>query len=340
MAGAPVKLALMSVLGAQVDAEGIAGTSLAGTLTKPLRPERIQALAAEALGRAGSAPANRAKETAAAAVASAEVKSRYRIMVAEDNPTNQLVALGMLRKLGYHADLVTNGREALQRLAQDPYDLVLMDCQMPEMDGFEAVACLRANTPPTLNPQVPVVAMTADAMQSAREACLAAGMDDYLSKPISLALLAATLKQWLPQAPAVDVATANPAAREPRPEGDAPVFDHAGLMKRVMHDERLARVVLGGFLQDMPQQLAMLRRQTEAGDGLQVGLQAHRIRGASANVGGGTMQAVAQAIEKLGNDGNLQEVSPLLAQLEAQFGRMQERIEETLQRNQQTQAAS
>ena len=117
--------------------------------------------------------------------------------LAEDNRVNQMVAVAVLKKLGYQVDIAANGLEALAALRARPYDLVLMDCQMPEMDGFEATAAVRASAPAELNTQVPIVALTAHAMKGDRERCLAAGMDDYLAKPLQIDEVKAVLRRWL-----------------------------------------------------------------------------------------------------------------------------------------------
>jgi CheY-like chemotaxis protein len=117
--------------------------------------------------------------------------------VVEDNMTNQLVALALLDRLGWRADAVANGKEALASLRGIAYDLVLMDCQMPEMNGYEATARIRDPQSGVVNPKIPIVALTAHAMAGDRERCLAAGMDDYLAKPVQLTTLAAVLNKWL-----------------------------------------------------------------------------------------------------------------------------------------------
>lgn len=126
-------------------------------------------------------------------------QSTARILLAEDNPVNQAVALGVLKKLGYQADVAKNGLEALAALSRTPYHLVLMDCQMPEMDGFEAASAIRNATTDVLDPGIPIIAMTANAMQGDRELCLKAGMSDYLSKPVRQDLLKQMLEKWLTQ---------------------------------------------------------------------------------------------------------------------------------------------
>jgi CheY-like chemotaxis protein len=117
------------------------------------------------------------------------------VLVVEDNVVNQKVALRQLARLGVQADVAVNGREAVAMLAQAPYDLVLMDCQMPDMNGYEATAAIRRNEGP--NQAVPIVAMTADVVTSGRQRSLDAGMSDYISKPIELDDLARTLRTWL-----------------------------------------------------------------------------------------------------------------------------------------------
>jgi signal transduction histidine kinase/CheY-like chemotaxis protein len=129
---------------------------------------------------------------------------RFRILLAEDNPTNQKVAQAILRKMGCQADVVANGQEAVNALRAIPYDLVLMDCQMPEMDGFEATRHIRSDNSRVLNPAIPIIALTAYTMQGDRERCLQSGMDDFIAKPVQPRELAEKISRWLEKVSAVE----------------------------------------------------------------------------------------------------------------------------------------
>ena len=198
----------------------------AAHLTKPIRPSRLFERLAIALGLTVNRVVTR-KNTPSAAPGARMVKRSAgpaRILLVEDNPVNQMVATRMLEKLGYHSDVVANGKEALQALELIPYELVLMDCQMPVMDGFEATRKIRESeekgirksgdqeirgsgdqgirrsveSQPLPTPHIPIIAMTAHALHGDRERCLNSGMDDYISKPVKQAVLSAAIQRYLP----------------------------------------------------------------------------------------------------------------------------------------------
>ena len=131
-------------------------------------------------------------------------RKQFRLMLVEDNEVNQLVTRGMLSKLGYQVKTVSNGETALALLDQEAFDLVLMDCMMPEMDGFEVTRQLREREHHNDAPRTPVVAITANTAEGVQARCLAAGMDDFLAKPVHLDALETVLRRWLPQQPASD----------------------------------------------------------------------------------------------------------------------------------------
>ncbi len=165
------------------------------SLTRPVRAVMLRS----AVEAAVAPPAQGAAAPEPKAPAAPAPSASLRLLLVEDNPVNQLVATKMLKKLGCQADIAGNGREALEALSRGAYDLVLMDCQMPEMDGFEATRSIRAGEPE--GRRQPIIAMTALAMSGDRERCLAAGMDDYLSKPVKIEALRETLQRWSPASP-------------------------------------------------------------------------------------------------------------------------------------------
>ena len=176
-----------------------------GYLTKPVRQSQLYDCIVLVLNQANQSIPNQPPDISSAAQGIATCHTTpeisqpaYRILLAEDNIINQKVAQGLLSKLGYQADVVSNGLEAVTALTETHYDLVLMDCQMPEMGGFEATSLIRDITSPVLNHLVPIVAMTANAMTKDREECLKAGMNDYLSKPVKRGELAKVFAKWLP----------------------------------------------------------------------------------------------------------------------------------------------
>ena len=238
------------------------------------------------------------------------------------------MALGILRKLGLRADAVANGVETLKALETIPYDLILMDVQMPEMDGLEATQQIRSLRSAVLNHDVPIIAMTAHAMSGDREICLKAGMNDYVTKPVDPKALADALDIWLPNEEAAETEREGKVSRETASvfteEPKVPVFDRASMMARLMDDEELVRAVAESFLRDIPLQVEALRCHLEAGDAPSAERQAHTIKGASANVGGEALSAVAFEMEKAGKAGNLDAISALMDELRAQFHCLQE----------------
>ena len=192
---------------------------------------------------------------------------RGNILLVEDNLINQQVALGILQIQGYNVTVVNNGREALDACAQGAFDLILMDCHMPEMDGFEATREIRERERASSGKRVPIVALTANAMAQDREECLNAGMDDHLSKPFSMQTLQDMLDRWMPKAASAPAKPAEPSARaagesrrDPRPQGARSAEQGA--------DQRQARAARPRD-QSLPGRVAEARAKAEAGDARQ-----------------------------------------------------------------------
>jgi CheY-like chemotaxis protein/HPt (histidine-containing phosphotransfer) domain-containing protein len=240
----------------------------------------------------------------------------------EDNATNQEVGLAQLRKLGYSADAVATGAAALEALGHGNYDLVLMDCQMPVMDGFEATRRIRGSA----QRDIPVIALTAGAMEGDRSRCLSAGMSDYLSKPVEMGMLRHMLAKWLPEsADAGDC-----PAPEPHARGQAKaVFNPEALLRRLMGDREVASVVLRGFLENAPSQLDNLRRRLDEADAPAARLQAHKLKGSAATVAAEGLHAIALAMERAGAAGQMDSCRGLLPGAVEEFERFKHAVERT-----------
>ena len=332
---AGTRLVILTSVGARGDARRFEEIGFAAYATKPIRHVELKAILSLALTeRNGAEPKPRPITTRHTARERLNLFAgrKARILLAEDNITNQRVAVGILKTMGLRANVVANGAEAVKALEALPYDLVLMDVQMPEMDGFEATRAIRNLQSAIPNRRIPIIAMTAHAMQSDRERCLEAGMDDYIAKPVSPQALAEMLDKWLPretEAP-TEQATGKPESSAPvsAQEPEAPVFDKAGMMARMMDDEDLARTVTECFLLDIPRQIQALRGYLEARDASGVEHQSHTIKGASANVGGEALRAVAFEMEKAAKAGNLEYLMAHLPEMERQFARLKQAMEQ------------
>ena len=317
-------LVMMTSLGRRGDAKRFKDIGFSAYLTKPVKQSQLYDCLATVVGTDVS------DEGAAAPTAlvtrhtlSEARRLKVRILLVEDNPTNQQVALGILGKLGFRVDAAGNGHEAIKALETIAYDLVFMDVQMPVMDGFEATGAIRSGKTSVLNPGIPIVAMTAHAMKGDRERCIAAGMDDYIPKPISPQSLAAALDRWLGPGRKKPGVKPEPAAKT-----ETAVFDRQSFMERLMGDLDLVREVTAAFLKDMPRQLLELKKHIGAGDVKAAAGRAHSIKGAAVNVGGLAFSAAAFRIEQASREGGIEEISALFPELERQYQLLHERLTE------------
>jgi CheY-like chemotaxis protein len=179
----------------RTDTVSLEAAGIAISHVKPVRPSQLLDDIASLFGMPQETPAPTTSAAPAPSIDGSGVA--LSVLLVEDNIVNQKVALGALRRLGVTASLATDGEQAVARLATERFDLVLMDCQMPVMDGFTATAAIREREAREARPRQVIVAMTANAMEGDRELCLAAGMDDYLTKPFNLGALLAVMKKWL-----------------------------------------------------------------------------------------------------------------------------------------------
>jgi len=325
---ANTRMVMLTSLGIRGDARRFEEIGFSAYATKPIRHQELKVVLSLALAESvGITPRPIATRYSAREILSQIAGRKARLLLADDNITNQQVALGILKKLGMSADAVANGAEVIKALETVPYDLVLMDVLMPVMDGLEATRTIRNPLSKVLNHQIPIVAMTANAMQGDRDKCLKVGMNDYVSKPVSPQSLAEALEKWLPkETSTTTINTREEDAQFPDKELEVPVFDKKGMMTRLMDDSDLARLVAEGFLSDIPQQIYSLRRCLEAKDVSGAERQAHTIKGASANVSGEVLRAVACEVEKAANVGNLDAAIARMTELETAFDQLKQEM--------------
>ena len=275
------------------------------SLAKPLREERLLQSLKDLL--AGARP----MEPEAPALA-APAREQFRILVAEDNRTNQMVAAGMLAMNGCCAEFASNGREALEAVRSGDFDLILMDCSMPEMDGYEATAHIRAHEAGS-GRRTPMVAMTANTQKGDAEKCIAAGMDDYLAKPITLVELRHKLEQWLPRDH-----QSRPALAAPGAATEAPINQATFAKLREILGASLPEA-LTPFLEDTPHYLLELEAAVLARDAETARAKAHAIKGSSGNLGATALAHLAKQAEELAIARQVEQIAPLLARLRSAY---------------------
>jgi len=212
---------------------------------------------------------------------------RASILLVEDNAVNQELAMHMLEVLGCRCTIARNGREALEALDREEFDAALMDCQMPEMDGFEATAAIRAREASSSSGRrMPIVALTAGVVDGDRDKCLAAGMDDYLSKPFALEQLEAALARWVPE---------TPQFAPPGPHIDERVIEN--VLTLGSGGPELLRKLVAAFLEDSPQRLSAIRTAMAGGDAVTAAREAHTLMSACANLGDSYLAELCKDLE-------------------------------------------
>jgi two-component system, sensor histidine kinase and response regulator len=318
-------------------------------LSKPLRHSQLRASLAAAMRLSDERESNEAAGAArqplvafaplrSLGIAISQAPSEpARVLLVEDQVVNQRVALKMLERLGYRADLAANGKEALDVLAHARYDVVLMDCQMPELDGYQTTREIRRRIGDTRS--IVVIGLTAHALQGDREKCLEAGMDDYLTKPVMPEDLAAALARWMdregPRAPA-------PVARREPPGAatsgsvvdgeEAPAVD-AGALRMLSESaddgENFLGELIRVYLRDLGRRIAAMNSGLEAGDAERIAQAAHAIRGSSGHFGAKTLVALCRGIETSARNGLAVELGPAVTAAVRESARVRQALEKS-----------
>jgi len=329
-----IHLILLNSLGQYNDAKKLEAMGFSACIAKPLEQSTLYATLLEVV--------NQDIGVINQSLITSNTTPQYQtfnadVLVVEDNLTNQLVATKMLEKLGVSVTVVGSGSAAITALQTMDYHLVFMDCLMPEMDGYQATTLIRQPQSEVSNPQVPIIAMTANALDGAKDKCLAVGMNDYLSKPLDVKLVSKILSIWLPQ-----VNRDNKTASEIQPssviaglipdlqDSEAAVLDLGQLTTRLLGDQDLVKEVLTAFQFDIQDQMTKLLHHVSNHNLTAITEQAHQITGSAANVSAIKFSDVARVLERAASAGELDTAEPLMKDLQYQFSLLQQELEEVL----------
>jgi PAS domain S-box-containing protein len=327
---APVRLMMLTSGGTFGNAREVQQSGILAYLSKPARKSElyncivnVMGVGIEDTGVERSSPSNRVSTTP---------RHHPRILLVEDNPVNREVALRMLESFGCRVDIATNGLEAIQALSRTTYDLILMDCQLPEMDGFQATAEIRRSEGKARH--IPIIAVTAHAMEGDREECLQAGMDDYLSKPFNRDQLRTTLERWLHQKPIRDK---SPTSPQPQPVGarssiDIHMLDNIRALQRDGAPDILKKVI-DLFLNDTPNLLQDLHEAVTKCDAKVLQNTAHRLKSSSANLGAVKLAAMCKEVEKMARLNKIQEAKTQLREIEAEYEAVRVALETVIRKD-------
>jgi CheY-like chemotaxis protein len=269
-----------------------------------------------------------------------EYKFDVRILLVEDNTTNQEVAQGMLEYFGCRVDIVSNGLEVMEALSRNDYDLIFMDCQMPGMDGFQVARAIRKREASTQgeHPPVPIIAMTAEAMEDLREQCAAAGMDDYLAKPFTKAELGTILTTWLSRKEPkgrkrgeLMMEAVEPLSASGMDTVDEKVLESIRALQREGNSDLLNRVI-EAYLKEGARLLQALRGAVEKADGEALRKAAHSLRSSSANVGAQKLSSLCKELETMGQENSMKQAASLLSKTIVEYEIVQKSLSIELKR--------
>jgi two-component system, cell cycle sensor histidine kinase and response regulator CckA len=332
---AATRLVLLTSIGVRGQAEKAKRAGIAAYLTKPAHRSQIYDCLSLIVDRHAKSTANMVDNSPVTSndvlvtkhvIKEISAAARPRILVAEDNIVNQKVAVCQLEKLGYRADVVTNGQEAIDAVSRASYALVLMDCQMPEIDGWEATAMIRKPETTQVGRRLPIIAMTANAMPGDRQKCLDAGMDDYLAKPVKLDDLKTILARWIPSQASSDERIATVSVTTGQVSNEC--IDPAVLadLRQLDMSCGLLSTLITHFLKDGPERLAALQEALQQGDGEAIARVSHELNGASGNLGVHRMRQLCIELQALGKARDLTRAEALLAQLVSEFELVRQRL--------------
>ena len=335
-----IPIILLTSPGIRGDARICKDMGIEGYLSKPITANNLREVIESVLGLSVRETENAAPELVTRHTIVENKKKDLQILLAEDYPTNQQIAMRHLGRAGHRVDLAQNGREAVEAFKENHYDLILMDIQMPEMDGFEATLAIRgletknlpeqSEDPKAIDQQsiirrVPIIAMTAHAMQGYRERCLEADMDDYMTKPLKRKELLAMVDKWSTAIAdcGLRIADSKPEVQDPESGLESDPMDFAQAIEEFEGDEEFLMEVLEGFIENVTSQTGIIRRAISDGDSEIVRREAHSIKGGAANLTADVLSKIAFELENIGTSGVLEKSIETLEKLEQAFSRLE-----------------
>ena len=330
-------LIVLTSIGSELDRQRYQALGVSRFLTKPVRQSALLDALMDALHLSGRRPGDPSPLRAASTSQAPSLPRDLRILLAEDNETNQLVVQGILKNEGLQCDIAANGVEAVDLATSRSYDLLLMDCQMPEMDGYTAARRIRARAALTPGTHLPIIALTASATTTDREECLAAGMDDYLTKPVSPESLLGMIAKWAPSSrgtlsPSTQARTP-PVQAIGRPSGSSRAlapFDYEDALTRCAGDRALLRKIVGLFVALTPHELTEVEGALARGDATAVSAFGHKVKGGAATVSAHALAAAAAVLEGVSRSGSLAEAREQFERVREEFGRFAMDVEALL----------
>lgn len=325
------KLLLLSYLGEPLESSRLEAAGFADSLTKPVQQsnllETILKTLTGAMRNTASASPEAPRSPSSKKASGPVGKKRGRILLAEDNEVNQFFVSEILDNANFACDIVSNGQEAVQALLERPYDLVFMDCHMPEMDGFQATQLIREKERAGLlagrrTTPLPIIALTANALAGDQEICLKAGMTDYLSKPFYPEQVVQTVETYLsvdsPQHQQGIDGEINPEAGT----SEAAPLDLNDLLRRCLGKPEVMQRSIAKFQKGLPEEMRQIEQCLARGESKKLALLAHSLKGAAASLSAGSLQAAAAQLEKHAKDGDLAAARCCLAELRKQCRRI------------------
>lgn len=324
-----VLLIMLTSVGQRGEALRLKEIGFDGYLAKPIKQSQLFDCIVMLLGRKEEPSAERDAPLVTQHYLAENKRAHIRVLLAEDNPLNQQVALRTLDKFGYRADAVNDGEEALAAHNKKPYDIILTDIQMPKMGGFEVTKAIRLEETAS-GKHVAIIAMTAHAMAGDRERCIAAGMDDYVSKPIDPDVFRAVMDRW---AETVDFAIKGSLIKrgaKRSPEGVGSPADLTRIRELVDGDQLVERQLVELFISDTSAHTQLLEEAIEENRKDRIESEAHRMKSACVQVGADVLADLALNLERMGKNGSLEAAPKIFADFQAEFRRVSDYLKQEM----------